>query len=79
MTGHGIHLFRDLPVQRWDSWQRCAAFLAWPPRRVAVPAEAKGHVLGHVKDLGCDPDDPRSLYTTAAAQPFHTDSADVVG
>ena len=70
VTGRGIHLFRGLPVQRWDSWQRCAAFygmashVGW-----LCPQNAKGHVLGHVKDLGCDPDDrsastpppPRSL------------------
>ncbi len=81
VTSRGIHLFRGLPVQRWDSWQRCAAFygmashVGW-----LCPQNAKGHVLGHVKDLGCDPDDPAvRIYTTAAAQPFHTDSADVVG
>jgi hypothetical protein len=33
-----------------------------------------------VKDLGRDPNDPATrTYTTSAAQPFHTDSADVVG
>jgi hypothetical protein len=44
------------------------------------PQNAKGHVLGHVKDLGHDATDPSvRLYSTCAAQPFHTDSADLVG
>ena len=39
-----------------------------------------GTTLRHVKDLGRDPNDPATrTYTTSAAQPFHTDSADVVG
>ena len=46
----------------------------------AVPQNAKGHLLGHVYDLGGDASDPRTrIYTTKAAQPFHTDSADIVG
>jgi hypothetical protein len=68
------------PVHRYDSWQTCAAFygmgahLGW-----TCPQNAAGHVLGHVKDLGNDPSDPATrIYTTCAAQPFHTDSADVV-
>ena len=37
-------------------------------------------MLGHVKDLGNDPDDPSTrIYTTSAAQSYHTDSADIVG
>ena len=81
VEGRGIALMRGLPVHRYTSWQVCAAFygmgahLGWP-----CPQNAKGHVLGHVKDLGNDPDDPATrIYTTCAAQPFHTDSADVVG
>lgn len=41
----------------------------------------KGHVLGHVKDIGNDPTqiDKVRIYSTAARQFFHTDSADLVG
>jgi hypothetical protein len=81
VLGRGVYLFRGLPVERWDRWETCAAFyglaahMGWH-----CPQNAKGHVLGHVKDLGADPSDPATrLYTTAAAQPFHTDSADIVG
>ncbi|EEH54527.1 uncharacterized protein MICPUCDRAFT_10649, partial [Micromonas pusilla CCMP1545] len=77
--GLGVYLIRGLPVERYDRWETCAAFygmgthMGW-----ACPQNAAGHVLGH--DLGRDPNDPATrTYTTSAAQPFHTDSADVVG
>ena len=41
---------------------------------------ADGHILGHVRDVGANPDDPNvRIYQTSARQTFHTDSADVVG
>lgn len=37
------------------------------------------HLVGHIKDLGHDPSLPTTrLYATAAAQPWHNDSADLV-
>lgn len=41
----------------------------------------RGHVLGHVKDLGEDPTakDRVRIYRTNAKQYFHTDGADLVG
>ena len=72
VSGRGIHLFKGLPVHRYDRWQVCAAFygmgshIGW-----TCPQNAKGHVLGHVKDLGADPNDPATrIYTTCAAQPL---------
>jgi hypothetical protein len=65
----------------------------WPPAHVAlaywglglhwgraVPTNAAGHLIGHVKDIGQDPSRPDTrLYTTSAAQPFHNDGpADLV-
>lgn len=45
-----------------------------------MPQNALGHLLGHVRDLGGDASDPQTrVYKTKAAQPFHTDSCDVVG
>ena len=81
VLGRGVYLFRGLPVRRWDRWETCAAFYALGAHMGwTCPQNARGHVLGHVKDLGNDPTDPATrLYTTAAAQPFHTDSADIVG
>ena len=40
----------------------------------------KGHVLGHVQDLGLDVHDPNvRIYQTNERQTFHTDSCDIVG
>jgi hypothetical protein len=41
---------------------------------------AKGHLLGHVKDLGLDIKDPNvRYYQTRRRLEYHTDSVDVVG
>jgi hypothetical protein len=41
---------------------------------------AKGHVLGHVRDLGLSSSDANvRIYQTRERQTFHTDSCDVVG
>lgn len=46
----------------------------------AVSQNAKGHVLGHVANLGLDYSDPTTRgYQTAAELRFHTDAADIVG
>ena len=40
----------------------------------------KGHVLGHVQDLGLDVKDPNvRIYQTHERQTYHTDSCDIVG
>jgi hypothetical protein len=45
----------------------------------AVPQNARGHLLGHVIDLGLDAGDPSvRLYQTNQRQGYHTDSADIV-
>lgn len=46
-----------------------------------VSQNAKGHVLGHVKDLREDPTQTHTvrIYRTNARQYFHTDGADLVG
>jgi hypothetical protein len=46
---------------------------------MALSQNAEGHMLGHVKDLGKDYDDPvvRS-YQTRAAMAFHNDACDMV-
>ncbi|KAF4267806.1 hypothetical protein CNMCM8812_002095 [Aspergillus fumigatus] len=46
-----------------------------------VSQNSRGHVLGHVKDLGEDPSqiDKVRIYRTNARQFFHADDADIVG
>ena len=40
----------------------------------------KGHLIGHIKDIGYDPSKPTTrLYATKEAQPWHNDSSDMVG
>ncbi|GAB4183075.1 MAG: TauD/TfdA family dioxygenase [Thalassobaculales bacterium] len=79
--GRGFALFTGLPVESWSMAQAATAFLGigahlGRPR----PQNAKGHVLGHVRDLGLSAADPNvRIYQTHERQTFHTDSADVVG
>ncbi|KAJ5084950.1 hypothetical protein NUU61_009529 [Penicillium alfredii] len=82
IDGKGFFLFRGLPVREWDL-QKCAtaymglgAYLGY-----FVSQNGRGHVLGHVKDLGEDPTktDRVRIYRTNARQYFHTDGADIVG
>jgi hypothetical protein len=79
--GRGFVLLRGLPVADWGRERAAWAYyglglhLGDP-----VPQNAQGHLLGHVKDLGKDPADPRvRIYQTSYRQLFHTDSCDVVG
>ena len=47
--------------------------LHWGP---AKSNNKKGHLIGHIKDIGLDPSKPTTrLFATSAAQPFHNDSA----
>lgn len=79
--GRGIALLRGLPVDSMSLEDAARAFwgLALKLGGVdPVPQNRAGHLLGHVRDIGGDPGRDR-IYTTSAAQPFHTDSADIVG
>ncbi len=81
VNGRGFVLIRGLPVDRYTIEESAMAYfgigsyLGW-----AIPQNAKGHVLGHVRDIGLDPDNPEHrLYGTKARHLFHTDSCDIVG
>jgi hypothetical protein len=79
LFGRGFTLLRGLPVD--DDRARVAARLWVLGRHLGepVPQNARGHLLGHVCDLGYDAADPATrLYQTSQRQGFHTDSADVV-
>jgi Taurine catabolism dioxygenase TauD, TfdA family len=81
LRGRGFALLRGLPVQRWTTRQSAIAFFGLGAHLgQAVSQNAKGHVLGHVQDLGLDADDPNvRIYQTHERQTFHTDSCDIVG
>ena len=81
LRGRGFIVIRGLPVERYSMAQSAAAFLgigAYIGKPVSQ--NAKGHILGHVKDLGRSIDDPTArIYQTTHKQTFHTDSVDIVG
>jgi hypothetical protein len=80
LNGRGFLLIRGLPVERWSLRQSATAYFGLGSHLGAARSQnAKGHVLGHVQDLGLDAADPNvRIYQTNARQTFHTDSCDVV-
>jgi hypothetical protein len=81
LNGRGFAVIRGLDPARLTREENAAAFMGigahlGRPR----PQNAKGHLLGHVKDLGKSSADPATrIYQTNERQTFHTDSCDVVG
>jgi hypothetical protein len=81
LQGRGFMVLRGLPVERYSMAQAAAAFLGIGAHiGRPVSQNGKGHILGHVKDLGRSVSDPTArIYQTTHQQTFHTDSVDVVG
>jgi Taurine catabolism dioxygenase TauD, TfdA family len=81
LEGRGFILLRGLPVERMTRDEQAIAYLglgSWLGRFRSQ--NAKGHLLGHVKDLGLDIRDPGvRYYQTNRKLEYHTDSVDVVG
>jgi len=79
--GRGFVLVRGLRVERYSRLEVAAIFLGLGAHLGRTRSQnAKGHVLGHVFDLGLKSEDPNvRLYQTCQRQTFHTDSCDVVG
>ena len=80
LNGRGFALIRGLPVERWAKLESATAFFGIGAHiGAARPQNAKGHALGHVKDLGLSSSDPNTrIYQTHERQTFHTDSCDIV-
>ncbi|MBD5654212.1 MAG: TauD/TfdA family dioxygenase [Candidatus Eremiobacteraeota bacterium] len=79
--GRGFALLRGMPVQRWGD--EVTARVLWGIGTylgVAIPQNARGDVLGHVRDEGraLAEADARG-YQTREAQSLHVDRCDVVG
>jgi hypothetical protein len=81
LHGRGFALLRGLPVARYTRTQLAALFLGIGAHLGRARSQnARGHLLGHVCDLGLASDDPNvRIYQTHERQTFHTDSCDVVG
>jgi hypothetical protein len=80
-NGVGFALLRRIPVERYDTEVVANMFCGIGAHLGnARMQNAKGHVLGHVRDLDMRSDAPDvRIYQTNERQTFHTDSCDVVG
>ncbi len=81
VNGRGFVLIKRIPVERYTDVE--AQTIYWGMGTYwgdAVSQNGKGHVLGHVKDLGMAEGDPaRRGYQTTLKLRYHTDSCDIVG
>ncbi|NKB56421.1 MAG: TauD/TfdA family dioxygenase [Alphaproteobacteria bacterium] len=85
LTGRGFTVIRGVPVEEYSLEE--AARIYWGIGAYlgrARSQNAKGHVLGHVCDLGARYDafkypGKARIYQTRVRQRFHTDSTDIVG
>ena len=81
MNGRGFAQIGGLAVGDMTRARAAAAF--WGIGTYlgeAISQNAKGHVLGHVKDLGMDYDDPAARgYQTQSMMNFHADQCDILG
>ena len=81
LEGRGFVMLRGLPVDRYSREEQAVAYLGIGSYLGAPRSQnAKGHLLGHVKDLGLDIRDPNvRYYQTSRKLEYHTDSVDIVG
>jgi len=81
LNGRGFLLLRGLPVERWTMRESATAFYGLGAHLGSARSQnGRGHVLGHVQDLGLDVKDPNvRIYQTHERQTYHTDSCDIVG
>ena len=81
LNGKGFVVIKRLPVEVYSPLERAIAFMGIGSYIGNSRSQnAKGHLLGHVYDLGLSSSNPNvRLYTTKERLTFHTDSCDVVG
>ncbi len=81
--GRGIKVLHGMPVDEslYSRDEVIRAYIgvgSW--LGLPVSQNHKGHIVGHVKDIGADASNKQTrVYTTSVKQPYHTDSADIVG
>ena len=80
LEGRGFFLLRGLPLGDWSVREAATAYFGIGAHLGKARSQnAKGHVLGHVKDMGLSSADPNvRIYQTNERQTYHTDSCDVV-
>ncbi len=79
--GHGFAMLRGFPVERYTTEQAAIGYLGIGAHFGGFRSQnARGHLLGHVKDIGLDIADPKvRYYQTSRELEYHTDSCDIVG
>lgn len=81
LDGRGFMMLRGLPVGRYTTEEAAVAYLGIGSHIGSFRSQnAKGHLLGHVRNLGLDIRTPTvRYYQTDRALEYHTDSCDIVG
>jgi len=80
LDGRGFAVVRGLPGNLWSDEDLIRAYWgigSWFGDPVSQNAQA--HLLGHVIDQRSDSSAGTRIYQTNRAQPFHSDSCDIVG
>ncbi|EON96217.1 putative taurine catabolism dioxygenase protein [Phaeoacremonium minimum UCRPA7] len=82
LNGKGFILFKRFPADVWGPEKNAVAYMGLGTYiGYFVSQNGRGHVLGHVKDVGDDATqiDRVRIYRTTARQFFHADDCDIVG
>lgn len=82
LDGKGFILFKRFPAGEWGAHKNAVAYMGLGTYLgYFISQNGRGHVLGHVKDVGDDPSaiDRVRIYRTTARQFFHADPGDIVG
>jgi len=81
LQGRGFVLMRGLDVAHCSREQAAIAYMGVGAHFGSHRSQnAKGHLLGHVRDLGYSVADPNvRYYQTSRRLDYHTDSVDIVG
>lgn len=82
LNGKGFILFKRFPAGEWGPHKNAVAYMGLGTYiGYFISQNGRGHVLGHVKDVGDDPAqiDRVRIYRTTARQFFHADPGDIVG
>src|SRR5262249_51244181 len=80
IDGRGFALLRGLPVERWSIREAATAYFGIGAHFGSARSQnAKGHVLGHVRNLGrnAQKDPTARVYQTNDHQTYHTASSPV--
>ena len=81
LHGRGFAVIRGFPVDRYTVEEAAIGYLGLGAYFGSFRSQnAKGHLLGHVKDIGLDiRDGGTRFYQTNRQLDYHTDSCDIVG